>query len=161
MVFNFEPTESKSVLDITGSIISFIGLILFVWAILMLTNDTSTSIVVIILGLVILAAFVWFEIRKKRKSDVPLLDFDLFKDKNLCAGLFIRLIDCLAMGGALFAISLFLQSVMQLNALNAGLTTLHIGYSTYWSNSNSWSYGMYWYCSGYICTRTFRRPTIP
>lgn len=30
------------------------------------------------------------------------------------------------MGGGLFAVSLFLQSVMQLNALNTGLTTLPI-----------------------------------
>jgi Na+/melibiose symporter-like transporter len=121
---DFEPTESRSDLDITGAIISLIGLVLFVWGILMLTSNTSTSIVVIILGLAILAAFTYFEIRRKRNGKVPLLDMALFKDRNLRVGSIIRLIGCLAMGGALFAISLFLQSVMQLNALNTGLTTL-------------------------------------
>jgi fucose permease len=111
-------------LDITGAIISIIGLVLFVWGILMLTKDTSNSVIVIVLGLVILAAFAWFEIRRKRNGKVPLLDMDLFKDRNLRSGSIIRLIGCLAMGGALFAVSLFLQSVMQLNALNTGLTTL-------------------------------------
>ncbi|MBR1609951.1 MAG: MFS transporter, partial [Methanobrevibacter sp.] len=121
---NFEPTESRSDLDITGAIISLIGLVLFVWGILMLTKDTSTSIMVIVAGLIILAAFAWFEGRRKSNGKVPLLDMGLFKDRNLRVGAIIRLIGCLAMGGALFAVSLFLQSVMQLNALNTGLTTL-------------------------------------
>jgi MFS family permease len=121
---NFEPTESKSDLDISGAIISIIGLVLFVWGILMLTKDTTNSIIVIVVGLVILAGFAWFEIRRKGSGKVPLLDMDLFKDRNLRSGSIIRLIGCLAMGGALFAVSLFLQSVMQLNALNTGLTTL-------------------------------------
>ena len=121
---SFEPTESRSDLDITGAIISLIGLVLFVWGILMLTKDTSTSLIVIVLGLVILAAFALFERRRKSSGKVPLLDMDLFKDRNLRVGAIIRLIGCLAMGGALFAVSLFLQSVMQLNALNTGLTTL-------------------------------------
>jgi Na+/melibiose symporter-like transporter len=121
---DFEPTESRSDLDITGAIISLIGLVLFVWGILMLTKDTSTSVIVIVLGLVILAAFALFERRRKSNGKVPLLDMDLFKDRNLRVGAIIRLIGCLAMGGALFAVSLFLQSVMQLNALNTGLTTL-------------------------------------
>ena len=120
---DFKPTESKNDLDITGTIISVIGLVLFVWGILMLTKE-SYSVAVIVLGLVILAIFAWFEIRRKRNGKVPLLDMDLFKDRNLRVGAIIRLIGCLAMGGALFAVSLFLQSVMQLNALNTGLTTL-------------------------------------
>ena len=90
----------------------------------MLTKDTSTSIMVIVAGLIILAAFAWFEGRRKSNGKVPLLDMGLFKDRNLRVGAIIRLIGCLAMGGALFAVSLFLQSVMQLNALNTGLTTL-------------------------------------
>ena len=83
---NFKPTESRKDLDISGSIISFIGLVLFVWGILMLTKDTSTSLIVIILGLIILAIFAWFEIRRKRNGDVPLLDMSLFKDRNLRVG---------------------------------------------------------------------------
>ena len=101
---DFEPTESKRDLDITGAIISFIGLILFVLGILMLSEDATTSIVVIILGVIALAGFALFEIKRKRKGKVPLLDMDLFKD--------------------LFVVSLFMQTVLNLNAFNTGLTTL-------------------------------------
>ena len=121
---HFEPTESRSELDITGAIISFIGLVLLVFGILSLTKDFSTSIVVIILGLVALAGFAWFELRRKRGGKVPLFDIELLKDRNLRVGTSIMLLAYLSMGGALFAVSLFLQSVLQLNAFDTGLTTL-------------------------------------
>ncbi len=121
---DFEPTESKRDLDITGAIISFIGLILFVLGILMLSDDTTTSIVVIILGVIALAVFALFEIKRKRKGKVPLLDMDLFKDKNLRVGSTIILLSYIVMGGGLFVVSLFMQTVLNLNAFNTGLTTL-------------------------------------
>ena len=121
---DFKPTESRDELDITGAIISFIGLVLLVLGILSLTKDTTSSIITIIIGLVALAAFAYFEIRRKRNGQVPLLDMDLFKDRNLRTGTLVLLLSYLSMGGALFAISLFLQSVLKLNAFNTGLTTL-------------------------------------
>ena len=83
---DFAPTETKKDLDITCTIISFIGLILFVLGILMLSDNTTTSMVVIILGVITLAIFALFEIKRKIKGKVPLLDMDLFKDKNLRVG---------------------------------------------------------------------------
>ena len=121
---DFEPTESKRDLDITGAIISFIGLILFVLGILMLSEDATTSIVVIILGIIALAVFALFESKRKRKGKVPLLDMDLFKDKNLRVGSIIILLSYIVMGGGLFVVSLFMQTVLNLNAFNTGLTTL-------------------------------------
>ena len=121
---DFEPTESQRDLDIAGAIISFIGLILFVLGILMLSEDATTSIVVIILGVIALAVFALFEIKRKRKGKVPLLDMDLFKDKNLRVGSIIILLSYIVMGGGLFVVSLFMQTVLNLNAFNTGLTTL-------------------------------------
>ena len=121
---DFAPTESRSDLDITGSIISFIGLVLLVLGILSLSKDFNTSIIIIIVGVITLAIFGWFESRRKRNGKVPLLDMDLFKDRNLRVGTIILLMAYLSMGGALFAVSLFLQSVLQLNAFDTGLTTL-------------------------------------
>ena len=121
---NFAPTESRSDLDTTGAVISFIGLVLLVLGILSLTKDFNSSIVVIILGLIALAGFAWFELRRKRNGKVPLFDVELLKDRNLRVGTTIMLLAYLSMGGALFAVSLFLQSVLQLNAFDTGLTTL-------------------------------------
>ena len=121
---DFAPTESRSELDITGAIISFIGLILLVFGILSLTNDFNTSLIIIILGIIALAGFAWFELKRKRNGKVPLFDVGLLKDRNLRVGTTVMLLSYLAMGGALFAISLFLQTVLELNAFDTGLTTL-------------------------------------
>ncbi len=121
---NFAPTESRKDLDISGAIISFIGLVLLVLGILSLTKDFNTSIIIIIVGIIALAGFAWFELRRKRSGKVPLFDIELLKDRNLRVGTTILLLAYLSMGGALFAVSLFLQSVLQLNAFNTGLTTL-------------------------------------
>ena len=121
---DFAPTESKSDLDITGTIISFIGLVLFVLGILMMSEDTLTSVIIIVLGIMALAIFALFEIRRKRNGKVPLLDMDLFKDKNLRIGSAIILLSYIVMGGELFVVSLFLQVVLNLNAFYTGLTTL-------------------------------------
>ncbi len=120
----FTPTGSKNDLDITGSIISFAGLVLFVIGILMLTDNTTFSISTMIVGIIILAVFALFEIKRKRKGNAPLLDMGLFRDRNLRVGTFLRLMASLAMGGTLFAISVYLQSVLNLSAFNTGLTLL-------------------------------------
>ena len=121
---DFIPTESKSDLDITGSIFSVIGLFLLVFGILTLSEDITISIAVMILGMIVLAVFVLFEIKRKRKGDVPLLDIDLFKDRNLRTGTIIMLLSYIVMEGGLFAVSLYLQSVLQLSSFNTGLTLL-------------------------------------
>ena len=121
---HFEPTESRSELDVTGAIISFIGLVLLVFGILSLTKDFNTSIIVMIIGIIALVGFAWFELRRKRNGKVPLFDVELLKDRNLRVGTIVLLLAYLSMGGALFAVSLFLQSVLQLNAFDTGLTTL-------------------------------------
>ena len=76
----FKPTESKNDLDIIGTIISSIGLVLLVLGILTLTKDVTVSICEIILGLIIIAIFIWHELKRKRSGKVPLLDVELFKE---------------------------------------------------------------------------------
>jgi Na+/melibiose symporter-like transporter len=71
-----------------------------------------------------LAAFAWFETRRKRNGKIPLLDIDLFKDRNLRVGTIIMILCYLIMGGGLFVVSLYLQSVLELNAFDTGLATL-------------------------------------
>ena len=121
---DFTPTESKSDLDITGSVISVIGLFLLVLGILTLSEDIATSIAAIVLGMIVLAVFILFEVKRKRKGNVPLLDIGLFKDRNLRVGTTIMLLAYIVMEGGLFAVSLYLQSVLELSAFNTGLTLL-------------------------------------
>ena len=121
---NFNPTETKSDLDIIGAVISSIGLVLLVLGILTLTKDVTTSICEMILGLVVLAVFIWFELKRKRSGKVPLLDVDLFRDKNLRVGASIKLLYNIIISGTFFVMVLFFQSVLHLNPFDTGLASV-------------------------------------
>ena len=121
---NFKPTESKNDLDIVGAIISSIGLVLLVLGILTLTKDVTTSIVEMIFGLIVLAIFVWYELKRKRSGKVPLLDVELFRDKNLRLGTSIKLLYNIIISGTFFVLVLFFQSVLQLNPFDTGVASL-------------------------------------
>ena len=121
---DFKPTESKNDLDIIGAIISSIGLFLLVLGILTLTKEVTTSIIEIILGLIVLAIFIWYELKRKRSGKVPLLDIDLFRDKNLRVGTSIKLLYNIIITGTFFVMVLFFQSVLQLNPFDTGLASL-------------------------------------
>ena len=121
---NFEPTESKSDLDIVGAVISCIGFVLLVLGILTLTKDVTTSICEVILGLIVLAVFIWYELKRKGSGKVPLLDVDLFRDKNLRAGASIKLLYNIIISGTFFVMVLFFQSVLQLNPFDTGLASV-------------------------------------
>ena len=121
---DFKPTESKNDLDIIGAIISGIGLVLLILGILTLNKDVTASISEIILGLIVLAIFIWYELKRKRNGKVPLLDVDLFKDKNLRLGASIKLLYNIIISGTFFVLPLFFQSVMQLNPFYTGVASI-------------------------------------
>ena len=121
---NFKPAESKKDLDIVGAIISCIGLVLLVLGILTLNKEIVTSISEIILGLIVLAIFIWYELKRKRNGNVPLIDLGLFRDKNLRVGVSIKLLYNLVISGTFFVLVLFFQSVLQLNPFGTGLASI-------------------------------------
>ena len=82
------------------------------------------SAILMVVGCLILICFALFETRCKKQDKIPLLDMSLLKDRNLKVGMLIRLITNLSIGGSLFAVSIFLQSVLKLGAFSTGLTLL-------------------------------------
>jgi Na+/melibiose symporter-like transporter len=55
---------------------------------------------------------------------VPLLDVELFRDKNLRIGTSIKLLYNIVISGTFFVMVLFFQSVLQLNPFDTGLASL-------------------------------------
>src|SRR5205807_5930352 len=88
------------------------------------SSPLSLPLVSIISGIVLLGVFAFYEIRRARKGRVPLFDFSLLKYKGFRYGLFTVTIVAMGEFGAVFIISIFLQTVKGLSAINAGLTFL-------------------------------------
>ncbi len=120
----FESTAKMNDLDITGSLLSVLGLILLVLGILQLTENITISIGLIIVSFIVLIGFGLFEIKRKSKGKVPLFDVTLLRERNLSMGTVIRLITAIAMAGSLFSISIYLQTVLGLSAFVTGLILL-------------------------------------
>src|SRR5712692_3001477 len=95
------------------------------------SNPVSLPLVSIITGLVLLTVFAFYEVRRLRSGKVPLFDFSLLKYKGFRYGLFTVTIVAMGEFGAVFIISIFLQTVKGLSAFNAGLTFLPMAISVF------------------------------
>jgi EmrB/QacA subfamily drug resistance transporter len=95
------------------------------------SNPLSLPLVSIISGIVLLGAFTFYEIRRARKGRVPLFDFSLLRYKGFRYGLFTVTIVAMGEFGAVFIISIFLQTVKGLHAIDAGLTFLPMAISVF------------------------------
>ena len=96
--------------------------------------DKNTKLCVLLVA-VSIAAFLAFEIFELRYSEAgkifelryseagkaPLFDVRLLKNRNLRNGTLVRLITSFVMAGTLFALSVFLLSVLKLSAFETGL----------------------------------------
>ncbi len=96
-----------------------------------LTNSISLPALSIITGIALLAEFAFYEIRRLGRGKVPLFDFSLLKFKGFRYGLFTVTIVAMGEFGAVFIISIFLQTVKGLSAIDAGLTFLPMAISVF------------------------------
>jgi len=95
------------------------------------SNPLSLPLISIITGIVLLGIFTFYEIRRAGKGLVPLFDFSLLRYKGFRYGLFTVTIVAMGEFGAVFIISIFLQTVKGLSAIDAGLTFLPMAISVF------------------------------
>src|SRR5256712_1158126 len=95
------------------------------------SNPVSLPLVSIMSGLVLLTAFAFYQVRRLRSGTGPLFDFRLLKFKGFRDGLLTVTIVAMGEFGAVFIISIFLQTVKGLSAFNAGLTFLPMAISVF------------------------------
>lgn len=80
--------------------------------------------VALFMGFLLLAVFVWWELRMEKAGKSPLVSMGMFKIRQFSAGVGTISILSLGMTGMVFALPVFLQSVKNLDALHTGLALL-------------------------------------
>lgn len=119
---DFPKIASRKDFDITGSVLSVAGLLLLMIGILQLSDKNAKLCVILVTAsIVVILAFGIFELRYCEAGKVPLFDVRLLKNSNLRNGTLVRLITSFVMAGTLFALSVFLLSVLKLSAFETGL----------------------------------------
>lgn len=108
-------------LDILGSITAVVGLAFLVYSVIQAPERgwlDAATISGIVAGLVVLAAFVWWELHRPE----PLLDPRLFKHRGFAAGTLSISLQFFAFFGFIFVVMQYLQIVRRDSALIAALS---------------------------------------
>jgi len=106
-------------LDILSVILSLLALLPIVYGIKHLSKDGIDMIAIsaIASGLVFVAVFV----RRQRRLVSPLLDLDLFSNQAFSVALVVLLVGLIGVGGTMLLVTQYLQLVVGLSPLSAGL----------------------------------------
>ncbi|GLF96030.1 MFS transporter [Streptomyces yaizuensis] len=109
-------------LDWFGAVLSVVGIVALAWGIKHVAKGSPTAVdfLVLIGGLLVLALFA----RRQLGLRDPLLDVRLFRNRAFTAAALAILMAMLAIGAALFLLSLWLQYVHGYSPSEAGLRTL-------------------------------------
>ncbi len=87
-------------------------------------GGVSPTVEFVIVGLLILAGFVGWQVRQTKRDRPVLIEPVLFKSRTVRAGVSSTLVQYLLMAGMMFSLSLYLQLALGYTAFQTGLTLL-------------------------------------
>jgi MFS family permease len=118
-------------IDLGGAALSVVGMGGVVLGILLWQEGAESVGAVIAAGVVALGGLVWWLRRRKRTGRTALLDPDLFKSILFRYGVTGQMLQQIALGGTMIALPIFLQMVLEYNAMAAGLTIAPLSLSMF------------------------------
>ena len=116
------PFTGDRRVDIVGAILSVLGMGGIVLGILVWQEGGEAVGALMLIGAVALGALAWWLLRRKRRGEVPLLDPDLLRSPHFRLGISGQMLQQIALGGSMIVLPIFLQMVLEYNALQAGLS---------------------------------------
>ncbi len=123
-------TGSRDV-DAVGAVLSVFGMGGLVLGILVWQEGGEAVGLLLAIGAASLAGFAWWLRRQKRAGKPTLIDPDLFKAHLFRFGITGQLLQQVALGGAMITLPIFLQMVLEYNALEAGLSLAPLSLSMF------------------------------
>ncbi len=125
------PFTGERGVDLVGALFSVLGMGGVVLGILVWQEGGEAVGALIAIGAVALAGLAWWLVRRKREGKLPLIDPDLFRSPHFRLGISSQLLQQTALGGAMIALPIFLQMVLEYNALQAGLSLAPLSLSMF------------------------------
>jgi EmrB/QacA subfamily drug resistance transporter len=116
------PYTGPRGVDLVGAILSAIGMGGVVLGVLVWQEGGEAVGALIAVGIVALGSLVWWLSKRKREGKPALLDIGLFSSKYFRLGISGQTLQQIALGGMMIALPIYLQMVLEYNALEAGLS---------------------------------------
>jgi EmrB/QacA subfamily drug resistance transporter len=116
------PYTGPRHIDLVGAVLSVIGMGGLVLGILVWQEGGESVAALLAVGAVAIVSFAYWLLRRERERKPALIDPDLFRSKLFRLGITGQLLQQVALGGAMIALPIFLQMVLEYNALQTGLS---------------------------------------
>ena len=125
------PYTGDRRIDIVGAILSAVGMSGVVLGILVWQEGGGAVGALIAVGLVALGSLAWWLRKRKREGKPALLDAGLFASKYFRLGISSQTLQQISLGGLMIALPIYLQMVLEYNALEAGLSLAPLSLSMF------------------------------
>jgi Na+/melibiose symporter-like transporter len=125
------PYTGPREVDLVGAVLSVLGMGGIVLSILVWQEGGESVAALLAVGAIAMAGLVFWLSRRKRQGRPTLLDPDLFKSKHFRLGITQQTLQQIALGGAMIALPIYLQMVLEYNALLSGLSIAPLSLSMF------------------------------
>jgi EmrB/QacA subfamily drug resistance transporter len=116
------PYTGSRHIDVVGSILSVAGMGGILLGILVWQEGGERVAIILVVGAAALVGLGGWLVRRKRRGEATLLDPDLLRVKTFRFGITEQMLQQIALGGTMIVLPLYLQMVLEYNALEAGLS---------------------------------------
>jgi MFS family permease len=116
------PYTGPRAIDPIGAVLSVVGMGGIVLGILIWQEGGEWVLAVIAIGAAAMAVLVSWLTRRHRQNKATLIDPTLFRSKLFRTGISEQMLQQIALGGTMIVLPIFLQMVLEYNALQAGLS---------------------------------------
>jgi EmrB/QacA subfamily drug resistance transporter len=125
------PYAGPREIDLVGAALSVLGMGGLVLGILVWQEGGEAVGALIAVGLVGLGSLAYWLLRRKRASKPALVDPGLFSSVHFRLGISSQMLQQIALGGAMITLPIFLQMVLEYDALEAGLSLAPLSLSMF------------------------------
>jgi EmrB/QacA subfamily drug resistance transporter len=125
------PYTGPRTIDLVGAVLSVIGMGGVVLGILVWQEGGEYVGLLIVIGLIALGLLAYWLRRRKREGKPTLVDPGLFSIKTFRFGISDQMLQQIALGGSMIALPIYLQMVLEYNALQAGLSLAPLSLSMF------------------------------
>jgi MFS family permease len=116
------PYTGSRHIDLVGALLSVLAMGGTVLGILLWQEGGESVLAVLAIGAAAMVLLVFWLRRRKRQGKPTLLDPDLFRSKVFESGVSGQMFQQIALGGTMIVLPIYLQMVLEYNALKAGLS---------------------------------------
>lgn len=125
------PYTGPREVDVVGAIFSIVGMGGLVLGILVWQEGGEYVGALLVLGAIGLAALGYWLVRRKRQAKAALIDPDLLRSKVFRLGISEQMLQQIGLGGAMIALPIFLQMVLEYDAMATGLAIAPLSLSMF------------------------------